>query len=233
MVRIKKPQPPPKGKLSTATDYEQEVPETSRPATGERQPSRIKAWWGSLSGGWRAVVAAAVAVSTIYGAYVIIIKFIDPSHTRFVVNNSDPKFIHLKVWNTGHTWSTLVGYRVRFPGELMVESTELTLATPDTIIEPQDAAHLVDLTVGKFTRRCNPATKRRYLKTDIEKVLRERSRTLIVTVEIDVQESGHFPEFRRNEFVVPRNATPTADLLTAFILGRIPDVDDEDIPCQP
>jgi hypothetical protein len=233
MVRTKKPQTPPKGNLSTATDQEQEVPETSTPATGKKKRGRIKSWWGSLSGAWHFVIAVAVAVSTIYGACAVIMKFLDPSHTRFVVNNSDPKFIHLKVWNTGHNWSTLVGYRVRFPGELMVESTELSLATPDTIIEPQDAAHLVDLTVGKLTRSCNPATKRRYLKTEIETVLRERSRALIVTVEVDVQESGHFPEFRRNEYVATRNATPTAVLLAAFILGRIPDVDDEDIPCQP
>jgi hypothetical protein len=233
MVRTRKPKPPSEDQRSAATTSEQHASETSTPATAEKKLGGIKGWWGSLSGAWRFVLGAAGAISTIYGAYAIIMKTLDPSHTGFGVNNSDPKFIHLKVWNTGHNWSQLAGYRVKFPGELMVEGTELTLATPDTIIEPQESAHLVDLTVSELIRGCNPATKRRYLKSDIDKVLRERSRSLIMTVEINVQESGHFPEFHRNPFVVPRNATVTGDLMVAFILGRIPDVDDEDIPCEP
>jgi hypothetical protein len=231
MVRTKKPKAPPEGNLSTAIDRGQDPPEPSTPVIVEKQRGRIKEWWSSLGGAWRFVLAVAGALATLSGAWAIIMK-LDPSHTGFDVNNSDAKFIHLKVWNTGHSWSRLVGYRVKFPSDLMVESAELTLATPDTIIEPQESAHAVDLTMSELIRGCNPATKRRYLKSDIDKVLRERSRSLI-TVEINVQESGHFPEFHRSPFVVPRSATVTGDLMLAFILGRIPDVDDEDIPCEP
>ncbi|MEA2235714.1 MAG: hypothetical protein QOC81_438 [Thermoanaerobaculia bacterium] len=161
----------------------------------------------------------------------VITRTIYPSRTECEANNSDRKFLQLKVRNKGGSPSTLISYRLEFPRELMIETTALQQASGDTVIEPVPEPARVYLTTIELTRACNPATKRRYLKTEIAKVLEARGGSLRVTLYVKVQESGQWFEIHRQPFVVERVTTASANLMKAFILGRIPDVDDEDVPC--
>jgi hypothetical protein len=187
--------------------------------------------WSFLTGKW-GPTSLVLGLAALLVALGVITRTVYPSRTEFDANNSDQKFVHLKVRNKGGSPSTLVSYRLAFPRELMIEDAALQQASGDTIIEPVPEPARVDLTAAELSRACNPATKRRYLKSEIATVLKARGASIRVTLYVKVQESGHLFEFPRKPFVIERMTTASANVMSAFILGRIPDVDDEDIPCD-
>jgi hypothetical protein len=114
----------------------------------------------------------------------------------------------------------------------MIENTAVTQAGGDTFVDPKPDPIPIDLTTTELTRRCDPLTKTPYPKTKIADVLQRRGASLIVRAYLRVEESGRFWEIPRRPIIVERTAERPANIVAPFILGRIPDVD-ENTPCNP
>jgi hypothetical protein len=146
------------------------------------------------------------------------------SRTSFKVTSIDAKVLHLKVWNTGRKPSRLVGYRLRFFGQLMIEDSTLDQADGDAVIQPGSSMN-VGVTVKELLRsRLRPGGEERHTKNDVKAQLREHKQPLMLQVEVDVEESGHLWNLTDQPFVVTKIDRVSADRVKDFILGRIPDV---------
>jgi hypothetical protein len=209
-----------------------EAPAQEHTAAPENKMGGASKRWRSLSRKWRALSRkwrAAISLSSLTALVALYTQVVIPrmpSQTAFEVTSADSEFLRLKVWNTGHKPSRLISYRLRFPPQLMIEDARLDQVDGDTVIDPGSAS--VALTVKELLRSCKPGDKKRFLKRDIETLLRKRDSSLAVEVEVEIQESGHLLEMTPHPFIVPRKDKPAADLVKNFLLGRIPDVDDND-----
>jgi len=184
--------------------------------------------WRALSQKWRATISLS-SLTALVVLYTQVVVPRQPSQTSFKVTSADAKFLRLKVWNSGHKPSRLISYRLTFPGRLMIENARLDQTDGDSVIEPGSSN--VILTVKELLPSCKPGRKNRFTKEDIESLLNRRDQTLLVKVEVEVQESGHLLELTAHPFNVQLQDEPPADLVKNFILGRIPDVD-EAIACH-
>lgn len=106
----------------------------------------------------------------------------------------------------------------------MIDDATLYQADGDNVIATGNAV-TVGLSLNELSRSVRPGSRERYLKDDIRKFLEEHGQSLLVRVDVDIEESGHIWDPLSHRFVVQRSDTVPAANIEDFILGRLPDVD--------
>jgi predicted nucleic acid-binding Zn ribbon protein len=112
------------------------------------------------------------------------------SETEFKVTGANDILVHLKVWNNGREPSTLLSYRLKFRGlplkDIALFPTEAGQGR--IVMPPGNPVELVLEPYDKLTTTCNPSYDQPCVREELLKRLAGSS----VTLEMQVEESGHF-----------------------------------------
>jgi len=148
------------------------------------------------------------------------------SNTTFKVSSNDSKFLYLKVWNTGQKPSTLTGFRLKFSDHLPIENATLDLAADDAVIVPGNPIKIAVTVKELALTLLKVGGKERHGKPEVKALIDKQDQgPIMLTLEVDVEESGHLWNPTSRPFVATRKDTFSADRISKFILGRIPDYD--------